>query len=125
MAAHNDYADLYNRKEVFIIMHHIESYDSPEPLSSNGYNVTRTVYVYNSRECANKHAQQYAMDRKLMAQIDDADTTQSEWHDHNNANLGYGWELLIRERGFAPRLARKVVSRELIWVEPQWMHTSL
>ena len=119
-------ADQYNTKTVYVIMHHIEAYDTPPPMSTQGINCSRTEYVYNLREVAYDHARKFAEDRMRLLSVIGSDSLMMEMRDYRNVLLGEGFELIIREqRPGAYRQTMNVTGRELIWVEPQHMHTAL
>jgi hypothetical protein len=81
------------------------------------------------------HLDALASERKRLMSIDGADALVAEYHDIHGGTLGWGWELKMREAypntpaevlvtGLGlpgEKELRKVVGRELIWIESQWV----
>ena len=126
-----EHLDLNNRRATYVVMHHIESKSTPNPLSSppdsgNGINATRTVYIYNTMQGANSHAYKLWLDRWRIRNGGKKDKSESlvEFRDFNDALLGTGYWFMIEMKN-ETEIEVDDVYKEWFWIETQFMDLKL
>ena len=63
----------------------------------------------------------HATHRQLELGVDNVDIWHGDWYDCDGNTLGWGYKLLVRVPGPQQRRKRWIASRELVWVERQWL----
>ncbi|KAK4543005.1 hypothetical protein LTR36_006003 [Oleoguttula mirabilis] len=114
--------DYNTRREVFVVMHHDETELAPEPVSEDGINVSRPLYVHRMKVTADRHARWFAEHRRLILGLPPAAVAEpQEWRDSANALIGWGWMITARYASSEPDVLGRIFQRELVWVERRWM----
>jgi hypothetical protein len=109
-------------KEVFVVMWHVESNETPEPMSTSGFSTGTPVQVYDTLDSAQTEALAYTKARQERLLVSEEDTHAGEYKHTNGDVLGKGYELVIRSNdGSQGPLSNgtrdgNVVGRELIWI---------
>lgn len=110
--------------EVFVVMHHMEAYNTSIPVPWHLCNVARPLHVFDTRIRAEQYATRYAQSRQFRFGVEEQDFDRRELHDRNNATLGWGYEISLKG-DYDGHGNRTITGRELVYVDRQWMDIDL
>jgi len=106
--------------EVYLVLDHHEAEGVPEPLCPDSINVSRTIYVRDTKKEAYDYAKRFTEDRRICSSLPFNDLVREELHDYNGVLIGYGYMIVQRAESQVEGVPGEIMRKELIWAEAQW-----